>query len=393
MANVMSISRTGNIVVQKESTNDSIQKELFSSLTRSEKTYASNMINDWYAQMHHLYGNKQKTCDYHRDNLMRLIDFAEVAPWELRKYHVVRFLQRRSTIKGEPLAQATAAGYFSSWRSFQTFMLELDRVNEILREFKVRPEEFITEENSVSIKKAKSNWKPKGWALTDAQIKTIDGQYRAEIVLAERTNSKSYLPLIRDRVMFHVAIHFSLRVSELTTLQLDDFRAHHNQKLKEKFGDWGTLTITGKNDTTGTIPMREADIKDLLEWYVAKIRHKILLRRNTKGDGICKYDGKEYVVNNLLFPSERGGGVHPNTIRSRLNKIAELSNLPRRLTPHTLRHTGCTLMVPLYSPEIAQKYMRHKRLSTTLQYYHPDPLTAGNEVNAALDLFDDEDDE
>jgi len=192
--------------------------------------------------------------------------------------------------------------------------------------------------------------------------------------------------------MFHIAIHFALRISELVTLQLDDFRPHHDPELAEKLGRWGTLTVTGKNDTTGTIPMREMSIHDLLEWYVTNVRQKILLRRNSKKDsGLCVYDDKEYVVANLLFPTERGGIVHPNTFRSRLNKIASQVNLPKKLKTHTLRHTGCTLMVPLYTPEIAQKYMRHRWLSTTLGYYHPNPLEAGNEVNAAFEgLFDDE---
>lgn len=50
-------------------------------------------------------------------------------------------------------------------------------------------------------------------------------------------------------------------------------------------------------------------------------------------------------------------------------------------------------MVPLYSPEVAQKYLRHKHLHTTLYYYHPATLDAGNEVNAAMELFDDEDED
>ncbi|SMG65408.1 hypothetical protein BMETH_33701332441274, partial [methanotrophic bacterial endosymbiont of Bathymodiolus sp.] len=37
-------------------------------------------------------------------------------------------------------------------------------------------------------------------------------------------------------------------------------------------------------------------------------------------------------------------------------------------------------MVPVYSPEIAQKYMRHKNLYTTLGYYHPTPLDAASEA-------------
>jgi len=178
-------------------------------------------------------------------------------------------------------------------------------------------------------------------------------------------------------------------------VQLDDFRPHHDPELAAIFGKWGTLTVTGKNDTTGTIPMREQQIFDLLEWYVSNVRQKLLLRRKSKpnDNGVCIFDDEEYLVNNLLFPSERGGVVHPNTYRDRLKKIASLANLPRKITPHTLRHTGCTLMVPLYSPDIAQKYMRHRRLSTTLQYYHPNPLSAGDEVNCALDMLFDYEDE
>ena len=96
----------------------------------------------------------------------------------------------------------------------------------------------------------------------------------------------------------------------------------------------------------------------------------------------------------MLFISERGGVVSPQTFRDRLSQIAvESGVIAQKLTPHTLRHTGCTLMVPLYTPEVAQKYMRHKNLHTTLYYYHPGTVQAGNEVNGAIALFDDEDED
>ncbi len=128
--------------------------------------------------------------------------------------------------------------------------------------------------------------------------------------------------------------------------------------------------------------MREMDIHALLEWYVTEIRQKMLMRR--KGNGICRYKERDYAISELLFFSERGTIINPNTIRARLNKISKSVSLPNHLHPHILRHTGCTLMVPLFTPEIAQKYMRHKWLTTTLTYYHSNPLEAGNEVNEAL---------
>ena len=163
-----------------------------------------------------------------------------------------------------------------------------------------------------------------------------------------------------------------------------------------RFGKFGTMTVTGKNQVTGTIPMREQAVFELLEWYLENIRPKLLLRRKLSESDTttCPYEGETYPVAELLFPSERGGVVPTNTFRKRLAEVAIAAGvITNKLTPHTLRHTGCTLMVPLYSPEIAQKYMRHKNLHTTLYYYHPATLQAGNEVNAAVALFDDEEDD
>jgi site-specific recombinase XerD len=240
-------------------------------------------------------------------------------------------------------------------------MLDADRANEILSAFKVRPRVFINEENGVSVKKHKANWKPKGWALTPDQIDAIDATFRFDIQQAHASRSKTLLPLIRDRVMFHVSIHFALRVSELVTCQMSAFKPSHEPAM-ERFGKLGTLTVTGKNQVTGTIPMREQQVYELLDWYIRTIRPKMLLRRKIgEGDStICKFEDKTYRVGELLFISERGGVVSPNTFRERLTKVAIASGIiANKLTPHILRHTGCTLMVPLYSPEVAQKYVRH----------------------------------
>ena len=153
-------------------------------------------------------------------------------------------------------------------------MLDMERINEIQATFKVRPIKFVTEENGIAVKRHKSNAaRPKAWALTPVEIDAIDQQFIFDIKAAHAARSKSLLPLQRDRVMFHLAIHFALRVSELVTIQLHDFKASHDPRMKA-FQNFGTLTITGKNDATGTIPMREPEIYELLMWYLANIRQK-----------------------------------------------------------------------------------------------------------------------
>jgi site-specific recombinase XerD len=226
--------------------------------------YATNLVRDWEAQLVYLDGLKGNSAKNFADDVFRLLNHAQVAPWELNKDHVAAFLQARAKLRPtRVLSPATVGSYCAAWRSFQNFMLELDRVNEIVARFKARPRKFVTEENSIAVKKYKANWVPKAWALTPEEIDAIDAQFVADIKQAFASRSKSLLPLQRDRVMFHLAIHFALRVSELVTIELPAFQPSHDAKLAH-FGNFGTLTVTGKNDVTGTIPMREPEVHGLL---------------------------------------------------------------------------------------------------------------------------------
>jgi len=366
------------------------------------RTYATNLIQMWAATNRHVGGLQSNSIKHHRDSLLRLVNHAQVAPWELKPKHVVAFFEHATQQRdGEPLAPSTVGGYCAGWRSFQNYMLEAEQANEILRTFQIRPGSFVTAENSIAVKRAKLNHLPKSWALNKKEIDAIDEQFCIAIRQAAAHRSKSLLPLQRDRVMFHIAIHFALRVSELITLQRSFFHGSHDPALA-RFDELGLLTVTGKNGHVGTVPMREKDIHQMLTWYLEHVRPRMLLRLHAPKDGACEYRPKDkdeppriIPIADLLFPSERGGVVDPNMFRRRLKEMAfNTGTLKHTLRPHGLRHTGCTLMVPIYSPEVAQKYMRHRHLNTTLGYYHPSVLNAGNEVNAPVSLFgDDEDDD
>ncbi len=392
MKNVLNIKRTTNSSSSVKSERTADTKE-FQFLSGDKRTYAQNLLKDWMAQIRHIDGIKHNSIETHASNLLRLINFAQVAPWELKPNHVIDFFESKVDPKTkETIAPATYAVYCSAWRSFQNFMCDPERANQIYRTFNTRPIRFVNDENSIAVRKSKANPAPKAWALTPEQIDAIDEEFQKQIIAAYHSRSKSLLPLQRDRVMFHIAIHFALRISDLITLQLQQFSPHNNTKLKKKFGNYGLLTLTGKNNVSGTIPMREPEIYKLLIWYLDNIRPALLLRRKVKNDGVCIYKKETYLVSQLVFPSERGGVINDNAIRHRLKSITIATGVvAKKITPHILRHTGCTLILPLYSAEIAQKYMRHKNLFTTLGYYHPSPLEAASEPNIPLGLFDDED--
>ncbi len=172
----MSNLRTINTALPKESAKGRREVDPLGFLTGDAHTYAENLLSDWYANMLHLQKNKKITCDSHKANMLRLLKHASVPPWALKKDHVTKFFESRINKRtGLPLATSTVAVYCSSFRSFQSFALELDRVNEIVREFGIRPDEFITEENSIGVRKEKSGWAPKAWALSEEQIDLLKG--------------------------------------------------------------------------------------------------------------------------------------------------------------------------------------------------------------------------
>lgn len=326
----------------------------------------------------------------------RLLRCAEVLPWELRKIDVINALKASKGLDGAPASPQTVSSYCSAWRSFQSFMLDADRANVITKTFGIRPQIFLNEENSVPIKRLKKNWTPAGFALTDSQIEQVEDWFIEKIAIAAKARSKSLFVLLRDRVMFHVTIHYALRVSELVLLTVDQFSRSHDPSLAA-FGDMGILTVTGKNNVTGSIPTREPAIHKLLLNHIENVRPVFAQRSamNPRAPTTAELHEHEVRTSRLVFTSERGGMISPNTFRRRLNEISRELCFSKKPTPHTLRHTGCTLMAPLYSPEVAQRYMRHKSLSTTLYYYHPDVINAGTHLDTvrAMALAYDEESE
>lgn len=391
--NVMSINSTNKSSPQVKP-NGSKPDYGYSYLSYSESAYTIQLMDAWTKVLRTINGLTETTIAQHLSAVERLLRNAEVPPWKLRQKNIVEFLDAKTNPQktSQPITPATQSSYFSGWRSIQTYLLELEVSNEILAKFGTKPEKFVGDENSLLVKKYKANQKPKGWALTEGQIDSLDAEYKRQIKIAHKANNqKVYLALCRDRVMFHFCIHYALRVSELTNVKITDFSKSNDPRL-ECFGNYALLTVTGKNNVTGTVPTRSNEVYELIQWYIESIR-PMIIRGKTSNNEEEELTNQDSLRLELLFPSERrSGAMCANNVRKRLSDVALKAGIvDKTLHPHILRHTGCTQMVPLYSPEFAQKLMRHKNLFTTLHYYHPSPLDAGNAENIEFNLFDDED--
>ncbi len=394
--NVKSINGT-NIISQVINPRGLRPDYEFTYLKENERLFTIKLIERWNKYLRTISGLNESTIGGHTSAVERLLRESKVGPWNLKEAHIIEFIDNRINLKktNKPISPATQSSYFSGWRSIQTFILNLDVSNEIFKEFNVKPEKFVGDENSLLVKKHKANYKSKAWALTEGQIETIDEIFRNKISAADKKgNQKVYLTCCRDRVMFHLCIHYALRVSELVSVKLTDFSKSQDTRLSI-YEQFALLTVTGKNKVTGTIPTRSKDIYALLQWYLTKIRSKIL-RGKSKIEAGQEIEVENKLRFSLLFPSERknGGIMCTNNFRKVMKTVGEAAGVgEKNLHPHLLRHTGCTHMVPIYSPEVAQKFMRHKSLATTLHYYHPSVLDAGNAENIELDIFDDDEED
>ena len=82
-----------------------------------------------------------------------------------------------------------------------------------------------------------------------------------------------------------------------------------------------------------------------------------------------------YLNDRGLDLNEKIFTVTSRTIQNRVAAYAEKAGIIRiPVTPHTLRHTACSLMLYRKIPvEIVQKVMGHSDISTTMIYFHVVP--------------------
>jgi hypothetical protein len=342
--------------------------------------YATNLVRDWEAQLIYLDGLKGNSAKNFADDVFRLLNHAQARAVGAQEGSRHRASCRHGPSYGRPasLSPATVGSYCAAWRSFQNFMLELDRVNEIVArvQFAAR-RKFVTDENSIAVKKYKAHWVPKAWALTPEEIDAIDAQFVAEIKQAYRVAEQvAAAAAARSR---HVPSGHPLRAARFRAGDLSS----HGVPAEPRPASWrtsatfGTLTVTGKNDVTGTIPMREPACSICCSGTCPLSARSSCCAGKTRQRYCASFEGKKYLVTaQLLFPSERGGVICPQAFRKRLKEDRDAAGVIRKKADAACACAtpGCTLMVPVYSPEIAQKYMRHKNLFTTLYYYHPQPL-------------------
>lgn len=72
-----------------------------------------------------------------------------------------------------------------------------------------------------------------------------------------------------------------------------------------------------------------------------------------------------------LFVNRQGAPLRPQSVRSKLRRLAKEAGIDRRITPHMLRHTAATLLIETgVDIRFVQRLLGHSSIATTEIYTH-----------------------
>lgn len=294
--------------------------------------------------------------------------WVQTPPWHWTPDEFAAFITHR--VKSDDIGLGRQSTFVTYLRMFQTYVFESrGLMNEIYRKFGVHFQRFITEENSIPIRRKSYERKKSINVLTPEQSEKLIAQFDIEIRDAKMYGKKSLRPMQRNKAMTTLMLSSGVRVAELVNLRLSDFQGDAG---RPEFGNYALLTVVrGKGRKSRVVRMFNPQIKAFMDWYIDHIR-PTFLKSTTKDTG-------------LLFLSERGDKLCTEQVRRVIDRMAKAAGLGFKLTPHMVRHSYATQMKASIGAESLQKQLGHTHLSTTLgTYYHQDPEKVGRDIEIGI---------
>jgi integrase/recombinase XerC len=146
----------------------------------------------------------------------------------------------------------------------------------------------------------------------------------------------------RDRAILETIYSAGLRIGELVALNIEDL---------DEFGE--ALRIRGKGRKERLAPMGSKALE-----AIARYR-----RKRDESFGPARQGP--------LFVNRSGKRLSDRSIRRKLNKYMKIADIPKHISPHTLRHSFATHMLNAGADlRSVQEMLGHENLSTTQIYTH-----------------------
>lgn len=147
----------------------------------------------------------------------------------------------------------------------------------------------------------------------------------------------------RDKAILELFYSSGLRLSELTSLNLDSINS----------ADF-SLRVTGKGNKTRIVPIGTQAMQALTIWLAA---------RKDQAD----------INEKALFVSNRGTRINPRTVQQRVNHWKKQMGVEQHVHPHKLRHSFASHILESSGDlRAVQELLGHADISTTQVYTHLD---------------------
>ena len=151
---------------------------------------------------------------------------------------------------------------------------------------------------------------------------------------------------IRDRAIIETLYSTGVRVSELTTLEMNNVFFQHN-----------VIRVFGKGSKERIIPFGDR-AKKYLKNYITAVR-SLLLRSMKSGD--------------VLFLNMRGSPLSRMGVWKIIQQYVKLAGIRKQVSPHVFRHSFAThLLEGGANLRAVQEMLGHSDISTTQIYTHLD---------------------
>lgn len=254
-------------------------------------------------------------------------DLSDLKPHELTADHIWDyrlFLSRKRDTRGHYLKKSTQSYYLISIRNLLNYFTDKD----------------IIALPSEKIKLPKTN-------IKDRKIKFLNFEQIKKLL---DMPDQSKVSGLRDRAILEALFSTGMRVSELTSLNINQFNKIN--LLNGKFDDM-ELGITGKGGNTRPIYFSNRS----LSWLA-----KYLKTRN---------DLYTPLFINYQRNKDDEHRLSPRSIEIIVKKYTIMAGLPVDATPHTLRHSYATdLLAQGADLRSVQELLGHKNIVTTQIYTH-----------------------